>query len=76
MKINCIKTKNEYIHLLPLNYKKSFNGKITNDDLQNMLNKYIEYLLLFFNMISHQISIFTRKIFFLDLSNSIFSQKK
>ena len=48
MKINCIKTKNEYIHLLPLNYKKSFNGKITNDDLQNMLNKYIEYLLLFF----------------------------
>ena len=44
MKINCIKTKNEYIHLLPLNYKKSFNGKITNDDLQNMLNEYIEYL--------------------------------
>ena len=44
MKINCIKTKNEYINLIPLNYKKSFNGKITNDDLQNMLNKYIEYL--------------------------------
>ena len=44
MKINCIKTKNEYIHLLPLNQKKSFNGKITNDDLQNMLNEYIEYL--------------------------------
>ena len=44
MKINYIKTKNEYIHLLALNYKKSFNGKITNDDLQNMLNEYIEYL--------------------------------
>lgn len=44
MKINYIKTKNEYINLIPLNYKKSFNGKITNDDLQNMLNKYIEYL--------------------------------
>ena len=44
MKINYIKTKNEYIHLLSLNYKKSFNGKITNDDLQNMLNEYIEYL--------------------------------
>ena len=44
MKINYIKTKNEYINLIPLNYKKSFNGKITNDDLQNMLNEYIEYL--------------------------------
>mgnify|MGYP003484649578 FL=1 len=44
MKINYIKTKNEYINLIPLNYRKSFNGKITNDDLQNMLNEYIEYL--------------------------------
>ena len=41
---------------------------------QKKSNKYSKYLLLFFNMISHQISIFTRKIFFLDLSNSIFSQ--
>lgn len=44
MKINYIKTKNEYINLIPLNYKKSFNRKITNSDLQNMLNEYIEYL--------------------------------
>lgn len=44
MKINYIKTKNEYINFIPLNYKKSFNGKITNGDLQNMLNEYIEYL--------------------------------
>ncbi|MCT7471041.1 hypothetical protein N5T90_09145 [Aliarcobacter cryaerophilus] len=44
MKINYIKTKNEYINFIPLNYKKSFNRKITNGDLQNMLNEYIEYL--------------------------------